>query len=176
MLNVKRKIILFLSLVTIAVAERLWFDLGPNIELVMTASVLASIYLGRRWGAGVALISLAISDLVIGNTLIMIFTWSAMALIACGGKMIKGPLMGAGYGLAGALFFFFYTNFGVWLIGNLYPHTWQGLVNCYIMGLPFLRLHAVSSTVFLGSTISLINLFNLRIWVSRWKSGAVPQL
>lgn len=176
MLNVKRKIILFLSLVIIAVAERLWFDLGPNIELVMTASVLASIYLGRRWGVGVALISLAISDFVIGNTLIMIFTWSAFALIAFGGKMIKGPLTGAGYGLAGALFFYFYTNFGVWLIGNLYPHTFNGLIQSYVMGLPFLKLHAVGSMVFLGSTISLIKLFNLRIWVSRCKSGAVPQL
>jgi len=176
MQNEKRKIIFFLGLVMIAVAERLWFDLGPNIELVMTASVLASIYLGRRWGVGVALISLAISDLVIGNTMIMIFTWSAFALIAFGGKMIKGPLMGAGYGLAGALFFYFYTNFGVWLIGNLYPHTFSGLIQSYVMGLPFLRLHAVGSMVFLGSTISLINLFNLRIWVSRCKSGAVPQL
>ncbi len=159
-----------------AVSERLWFDLGPNIELVMTAGVLASIYLGRRWGVGVALISLAISDLVIGNTMIMIFTWSAFALIAFGGKMIKGPLMGAGYGLAGALFFYFYTNFGVWLIGNLYPHTFGGLIQSYVMGLPFLRLQAVGSMVFLGSTISLIKLFNLRIWVSRCKSGAVPQL
>lgn len=159
-----------------AVSERLWFDLGPNIELVMTASVLASIYLGRRWGVGVALISLATSDLVIGNTMIMIFTWSAFALIAFGGKMIKGPLMGAGYGLAGALFFYFYTNFGVWLIGNLYPHTFSGLIQSYVMGLPFLKLHAVGSMVFLGSTISLIKLFNLRIWASRWKSGAVPQL
>ncbi len=163
-------------LIALAVSERLWFDLGPNIELVMTASVLASIYLGRHWGVGVALISLAISDLVIGNTMIMIFTWSAFALIAFGGKMIKGPLMGAGYGLAGALFFYFYTNFGVWLIGNLYPHTFSGLIQSYVMGLPFLRLQAVGSMVFLGSTISLIKLFNLRIWVSRWKSGAVPQL
>jgi len=84
--------------------------------------------------------------------------------------------MGAGYGLVGALFFYFYTNFGVWLIGNLYPHTFSGLINCYMMGLPFLRLQAVGSMVFLGSTISLIKLFNLRIWVSRCKSGAVPQL
>lgn len=171
---------LFISLVLIAaaVAERLWFDLGPNVELVMTTSVLASMYLGRKWGIGVALASLLISDLVLGNSLIMIFTWSGFALIAWGGSWLKGKrgFWGAGYGLAGALFFFFYTNFGVWLIGNWYPHTFSGLVQSYVMGLPFLRLHAVGSMVFLGSTISLINLFNLRIWVSRCKSGAVPQL
>lgn len=165
-------------LIVLAVSERLWFDLGPNIELVMTVSVLASIYLGRKWGMAVALISLAVSDFFLGNSLIMIFTWSGFALIAWGGKWLKGKngLAGAGYGLAGALFFYFYTNFGVWLIGNLYPHTFGGLIRSYVMGLPFLRLHAAGSMVFLGSTISLINLFNLRSWVSRWKSGAVPQL
>jgi len=176
MQNEKRKIILFVCLVIAAISERLWFDLGPNIELVMTVSVLASIYLGRRWGVGVALISLAISDLVIGNTLIMIFTWSAFALIAFGGKMIKGPLMGAGYGLVGALFFYFYTNFGVWLIGNWYPHTLAGLIQSYVMGLPFLKLHAVSSMLLLGGTLSIIKLVTLSFRVSRWKSGAVPQL
>lgn len=173
-----KNLFISLALIAAAVSERLWFDLGPNIELVMTASVLASIYLGRRWGIGVALLSLMISDFFLGNSFIMIFTWSGFAVIAWGGRWLKGKngLFGAGYGLAGALFFYFYTNFGVWLIGNWYPHTFSGLIQSYVMGLPFLRLHAVGSMVFLGSTISLINLFNLRIWVSRCKSGAVPQL
>lgn len=173
-----KNLFISLALIAAAVSERLWFDLGPNIELVMTASVLASIYLGRRWGIGVALLSLMISDFFLGNSFIMIFTWSGFAAIAWGGRWLKGKngLFGAGYGLLGALFFYFYTNFGVWLIGNWYPHTFSGLIQSYVMGLPFLRLHAVGSMVFLGSTISLINLFNLRIWVSRCKSGAVPQL
>ena len=90
--------------------------------------------------------------------------------------MIKGPLMGAGYGLVGALFFYFYTNFGVWLIGNWYPHTLAGLIQSYVMGLPFLKLHAVSSMLLLGGTLSIIKLVTLSFRVSRWKSGAVPQL
>jgi len=173
-----KKVLAAVLLIVLAVSERLWFDLGPNIELVMVSSVLASMYLGRHFGIAVALLSLMISDFFLGNTLIMIFTWSGFAVIAWGGRWLKGKngLFGAGYGLLGALFFYFYTNFGVWLIGNWYPHTFSGLIQSYVMGLPFLRLHAVGSMVFLGSTISLINLFNLRIWVSRCKSGAVPQL
>jgi hypothetical protein len=154
---------LFISLVliTIAIGERLWFDLGPNVELIMTMSILASIYLGKSFGVAVAFLSLAISDLVIGNTLIMIFTWSAFALIAWGGAWLKNknPFIGGGYGLMAALGFYFYTNFGVWLISGLYPHTLAGLMNCYLMGLPFLKLHAVSSTIFIGGTVVLIKLF-----------------
>lgn len=173
-----KNLFISLILIVIAVGERLWFDLGPNVELVMTVSVLASICLGKRFGVAVALLSLIISDLVIGNTLIMVFTWSAFALIAWGGRWLKNKnwLFGAGYGLAGALGFYFYTNFGVWLISGLYPHTVSGLINSYLMGLPFLRLHMISSMIFLGGTLSIINLFNLRFRVSRCKSGAVPQL
>lgn len=166
-------------LVFIAVAERLWWDLGPNVELVMTAVVLATLYLGRKWGIAVALISLAISDLVLGNTLIMIFTWSAYAAIAAAAFWIKRrPLRAGFFGLAGALWFFFYTNFGVWLIGGLYPHTLTGLIRSYVMGLPFLRLHAVSSVLFLSVSVWLIeNLIALKAKRgTRWNSGAVPQL
>jgi len=166
-------------LIFIAVAERLWWDLGPNIELVMTASVLASLYFGRGWGAAVALIALAVSDLALGNSLIMIFTWSAFTVIALFGFLIKGQSLKAGlYGLAGALFFYFWTNFGVWLIGGLYPQTLSGLIDCYLMGLPFLRLHAVSSVLFLSVSVFLINnlnIFRLKRGI-RCNSGAVPQL
>lgn len=177
-----KKLVIATLLILTAVSERLWFDLGANVELVMTASVIASIYLGRRWGVMVAVLALMVSDLVIGNTSILIFTWSAFGLIAAGGGWLKQwqgrkrSLAGAGYGLLGALWFYFYTNFGVWLIGGLYPHTWQGLVRCYWMGLPFLKLHAVSSVLLLSGTVTLINLLNLRLWVSRWNSGTVPQL
>jgi len=94
--------------------------------------------------------------------------------------MIKGPLMGAGYGLVGALFFYFYTNFGVWLIGNLYPHTFSGLIQSYVMGLPFLRLHAVGSVLLLSGSMVLIEIVNKLISLkssgTRCDSGTVPQL
>lgn len=173
-----KKLSLSLLLVLVAVGERIWFDLGPNVELVMVTSVLATILLGRKWGVGVAFLSLMISDLVIGNSAIFIFTWSAFGLIALASHWLKDKAWywGGAYGLAGALFFFIYTNFGVWLIGNWYPHTLSGLVRCYLMGLPFLKLHAVSSMLLLSGSSALINLFNLRFRVSRLKSGAVPQL
>jgi hypothetical protein len=174
-----KQLSLSLSLIFLAVGERLWFDLGPNVELVTTASVLASIYLSRNWGLAVALTVMAVTDLLLGNTLIMIFTWSAFGLIAWGGTMIRRSVFRAGvYGLGASLFFYLWTNFGVWLIGGLYPRTFSGLVRSYIMGLPFLRLHAVSSVLCLSVGVFLIN--NLIAFKTkrgiRFNSGAVPQL
>ncbi len=40
--------------------------------------------------------------------------------------------------VACSLIFFVTTNFAVWAFGTLYPHTLQGLTQCYIMALPFL--------------------------------------
>lgn len=173
-----KKLNFSLLLVLMAVSERIWFDLGPNVELVMTASVLATILLGRKWGVGVAIVSLMISDMVIGNSGIFMFTWSAFGLIAAGSSWLKNKewYWGGVYGLAGALFFYLYTNFGVWLIGGLYPHTFNGLMRSYWMGLPFLKIHAVSSMLLLSGILGLLNSVSLRFWVSRLKSGAVPQL
>jgi uncharacterized protein DUF6580 len=40
--------------------------------------------------------------------------------------------------LACSLIFFATTNLAVWAFGGLYPHSWQGLAQCYIAALPFL--------------------------------------
>jgi len=40
--------------------------------------------------------------------------------------------------ISSSLLFFFITNFGVWAAGS-YARDIQGLVESYIMGLPFLR-------------------------------------
>ena len=49
--------------------------------------------------------------------------------------------------LLSSLVFFIVTNFGVWVMG-WYPPTLAGLVNCYIMGLPFLRDFTVSTLLY----------------------------
>ena len=37
-----------------------------------------------------------------------------------------------------SLIFFVTTNFAVWAFGTLYPHSLDGLVQCYVAALPFL--------------------------------------
>jgi len=161
-----KKTLIFLLLLIVALAERLWFDLGPNVELIMLTSVLASMYLGKKWGVALAILALALSDLVIGNTMIMVFTWSAFAGIAFLGGLIKKwkggkrVVVAGGYGLVSALVFYFYTNFGVWLISGMYQKTLAGLIKCYVMALPFLRLHAVSSVVLLTGSVLIVNILS----------------
>ncbi|HEX5212351.1 MAG TPA: DUF6580 family putative transport protein [Pseudolabrys sp.] len=40
--------------------------------------------------------------------------------------------------LSCSLFFFLATNFAVWAFNSMYPRTFDGLVQCYVVALPFL--------------------------------------
>jgi uncharacterized protein DUF6580 len=85
-------------------------------------------------------------------------TYSAFLLITLMGFVLRGrrtaPAI-AGVTLAGSVFFFVWTNFGVWAFWNLYPHTPEGLLACYTAAIPFFRNtllgDAVYGTVLFGS-------------------------
>ncbi len=147
-------------LIATAVAWRIinWrYSLAPNLEIVTASTLVAATFLSRRLALVVPLVIMAASDIVIGNSPILVFTWSAFALIAWGGLALRrlrsgrGKLVLAslGAGVAGSVFFFGWTNFGVWLLGDgtMYAHTWSGLVQCYAMGLPFYRTMLVGNLV-----------------------------
>ncbi len=59
---------------------------------------------------------------------------------------------------ANALIFFVVTNFAVWLEGRLYPPTIAGLIESYVMGLPFLRNMLVGDV---GYTLGIFGLYAL---------------
>ncbi|MFC1625895.1 DUF6580 family putative transport protein [Patescibacteria group bacterium] len=154
----KKKLII--AFFILAFLERTVFDFGPNIELVTSAMIISAAYLGRKWSFWPILMLLVVTDLIIGNTKIFIFTWSGFlipALItpsvfskikAKGSKLIGlGTLMG----VSSNFFFFIWTNFGVWLLDSwgMYPKNLAGLVSCYINALPFLKNQLISTFLFI---------------------------
>jgi hypothetical protein len=78
-----------------------------------------------------------------------VFDYSAMAGVALLGvtlpQNLKWPRV-IGYSLAGSFGFFLVSNFACWCAGQLftagtpfYPATFDGLLTCYSMGIPFYR-------------------------------------
>ena len=149
---------LVVTLAALAVVWRLVrADLGapPNLELVTAATFAATILLRSRWAFVVPLAVTVVSDVVLGNTAIALFTWSAWLVVGLGSLLARdttgwrraaaggaGGDAGARWGVAG-------TNFGVWLQGRgvWYPAGADGLVASYVAGLPFLR------TMLLGNLV-----------------------
>ncbi len=153
----RKNLIIAFALVAIGIIGRLLLEPYPNVEPVMAVSIIAGALLGPYLGLLVALFTIIGSDVVIGNSNILLYTWTAWAVIGVSSTLLKrnkaktsviaDTLKFTGWGVAGTLFFYLWTNFGVWQLTTMYPHTFAGLIQSYIMGLPFLRYQLVGNLV-----------------------------
>jgi len=70
-------------------------------------------------------------------------TWIWYAAVMLLGAMVVGakasPVRGAAVALLAAAGFFAVSNFAVWVMWQMYPHTAAGLVACYAAAVPFFR-------------------------------------
>jgi hypothetical protein len=143
-------------------------DLGapPNLELSTFAAFAAAGLLRNRFAMLAPLVVVAISDLVLTNSAILVFTWTAWAVIgvaswwtrrASGGARFVAAL---GFGVGSSLWFYLWTNFGVWLQGRgtFYPAGFDGLLASYVAGLPFLRPMLLGNLVLLPVAAGVVAL------------------
>jgi len=69
------------------------------------------------------------------------FTYSGLVLTLALGYYLRAqknaPLFVLGVSCADLLYWT-WTNFGVWLIGSMYPRDFAGMIACYVNALPFL--------------------------------------
>jgi hypothetical protein len=116
----------------------------------------------RRWAYAVPLASYFASDVLIwlvtgrldwGFYASQPFIYLGVALAAAIGLLLRRnrsvPAV-AGASVCGALVFYLVSNFGLWATGDgsLYPHTVQGLADCYAMAIPFFRNSLLSTLIF----------------------------
>ncbi len=77
------------------------------------------------------------------------WAWYA-AIVLFGAAVIKGfsPLRIGVATLSGSVSFFLISNFSVWVVWQMYPKTFSGLMACYVAGLPFFRSALISDLLF----------------------------
>jgi hypothetical protein len=92
-------------------------------------------------------------------------TWGFYAAaILLGGALIKGfsPLRIGATTLLGSVSFFLVSNFAVWMVWQMYPKTFTGLMTCYAAGLPFFRTAVLSDLVFSAAFFGIGHLVSER--------------
>jgi hypothetical protein len=123
--------------------------------VVAIISLLSGLLLGGYYTFIVPISVMMISDIIIGNNWILLFTWSGFAILGLIGFLLKKkqclslkkiPTI-LGTSILGILFYDLWTNFGTWLGGFGYTYTWEGLVLCYTRALPFMFWHLLSTTI-----------------------------
>ena len=172
MSNKTKNILMVTSLIIVAVGWRIInhsFQLAPNLELITVASVLAAVIIGWKAAMVVPISSMVLSDLIIGNSSIFVFTWSAFALIGLGALLLKKLnskpksqiIYSFGFAVASSFAFFAITNFGVWAQG-WFPATWTGLIDCYVVAIPFYRTMLIGNIIVVPVAISIWQLVKAR--------------
>ncbi|OGH17997.1 MAG: hypothetical protein A3F31_02620 [Candidatus Levybacteria bacterium RIFCSPHIGHO2_12_FULL_38_12] len=136
-----KKIITPISIILFAVLLRL-LPHPPNFAPIAGMALFGGVYLNKKYALIVPLLAMFVSDLFIGFHSTILFVYGSFLLTGLIGlwirqhKSIQNVILGT---LASSVLFFIITNFGVWLVGSLYPKTLQGLVQCYVYALPFFR-------------------------------------
>ena len=144
----------------VALAASRFVPHPPNFTSLLALSFYVPALLGKRFIPSL-LVSFALTDLIIGFHSTTVFTWGSVLLIGLFSTFflngITKRLSGA---LLGAFIFFIVTNFGVWTNG-MYGFTFEGLVLCYTMAIPFFAYSLISTFIF-SSVIEIIFFFTKR--------------
>jgi hypothetical protein len=88
----------------------------------------------------VPLAALFLTDLILGFHATMLYVYAAFALVGILGWTLhekKTVLRVGAYSLVASSLFFLISNFGVWMAEPLYAKNFQGLIDCYVMAIPF---------------------------------------
>lgn len=119
----------------------------PNFTSLQTLSFYIPALLGIRF-IPITVICLAITDLFIGFHSLVIFTWGSVIVIGLTSNYLKKKFILRIFGVfSAAILFYVITNFGVWLSGS-YPYTFEGLIFCYTLAIPFFYNSLISTIIF----------------------------
>jgi hypothetical protein len=115
----------------------------PNMTSVTAIALFGGAYFAdRRLAFLMPCVGLLLSDMVLGFYAHMEVIYLTFALIVCFGFWLRNRQTAAsiaGAALASSVMFFTVTNFATWALGSLYPKTIDGLVACYVAGIPFFQ-------------------------------------
>jgi hypothetical protein len=163
----RKDLFIIIIYIIIGVLTRTVWHVAPNVEFVTALSLAGAFFIRKTYSILIPLGIMIITDLIIGNSSIIIFTWSAFALVWVWGrvgsskkiknlfkfvpKKMRMILLSEIMGIVFTLFFFLWTNFGVVIVSGMYPKTIEGLMLSYTMGLPFLVPQLVGNIIIVPS-------------------------
>ena len=130
----------------------------PNFTPIIAVAIVSSYFFKNiNLSLLTLLAAMLISDLFIGFYENMIFVYVSLLLITLVFHKINKKINFKNlfiYGFAGSLIFFLVSNFGVWALGSLgvndlpYEKSLTGLIECYILAIPFFGNTFLSTIIF----------------------------
>lgn len=136
-----KKLISPIIFIIIAVILRLIPHI-PNVAPIAAMALFGGAYLNKKYALIVPLIAMFISDIFIGFHPAMPMVYGSFFITGLIGLWLrkhKSLVIVAGASLVSSTIFFLLTNFNFWYAMPLYPKTFSGMIEAYVMALPFFR-------------------------------------
>ena len=157
LLTIIKKEIFPISLILILAFARLIHH-PPNFTPIIAVALISGYFFKNiNLSLLILLVAMLLSDLFIGFYENMIFVYASLLLITFVFHKISKKINYKNlfiYCFAGSLIFFIFSNFGVWALGSpgvldvAYERNISGLVECYILAIPFFGNTFLSTLIF----------------------------
>lgn len=135
----------------------------PNFAPVGALALFSGAKLAGKKAFVIPLFTMLISDLFLGFHSTIVYVYFSFVLIVFIGRSLNknsNAVSLVSASLLSSILFFLITNFGVWASSHMYTKNLPGLINAYLMGVPFFRNTFVSDLLF---TFTLFYGFNFII-------------
>ena len=144
----------------------------PNFTPIIAVAIMSSYFFKNIYlSFATLLVSMLLADAFIGFYSNMLFVYLSLLLIVfifhkISEKMNFKNLFICGF--IGSLIFFIISNFGVWVLGGSgvldipYERNLNGLVECYVLAIPFFGNTFLSTLIFSYPAIFIYKSFNKR--------------
>ena len=157
LLNNFKKEFFPIGLILILVFARL-IPHPPNFTPIIAVAIVSGYFFKNiNLSLLILLVAMLVSDLFIGFYENVIFVYLSLLLITFIFHKISNKINFKNlfiYGFAGSLIFFIISNFGVWALGSpgvqdiAYDKSLNGLIECYILAIPFFGNTFLSTVIF----------------------------
>jgi hypothetical protein len=167
---------LAITLVVVAVVCRL-IPHTPNVTPITALALIGASYFDKRIALVIPFAAMLISDMIIGFHNTILFVYGSFLLVALMGRWLSSrptayTILAT---LVGSTIFFIITNFGVWVMGG-YPQTWEGLILCYTMAIPFFRNALIGDLLYVVVLITAFDAILAMLPMHTKTRMLVPQL
>ena len=141
-----------------------------NFTPIIALAIMSSYFFRNvNFSYTVMLFSMLLADFFIGFYSYMLFVYVSLFLIVLIFFKISKKMNYKNlfiFSFFGSVIFFLISNFGVWLVGNLYERNINGLIECYFMAIPFFKNTIISTLIFSYSSLIIYKSSN-KFFVTR---------
>ncbi|MEI6597215.1 MAG: DUF6580 family putative transport protein [bacterium] len=154
-----KKYLPVLILVALGIATR-FLPHPANFAPIGAIAIFSGLYLPKKLALILPLAAMFFSDLFLGfySWPIMLSVYAGfiiMGLIGLAVRKNKKLSTILGGTILGSIIFYLITNGAVWIFGNWYEHSLAGLINCYVMAVPFFRNSLLGDLFYTGVLVGV---------------------